>query len=457
MSNYYNESIRFDRLPGALSRAIQLPTISHEDETLTDWSQFEAYHDLMKETYPLTFSHMEVTDISKASLLLYWKGSDPTLDPIGFCAHQDVVPVAEGTEQDWKYPPFSGTNDGEFIYGRGAIDMKNHPLALPDSAESLLEEGYEPKRGICLLFGHNEEIVSGSSNGAAAIAEELERRGMQLDSIVDEGGAIFPAKVPHLLDARLAAIGIAEKGYAAVRVTVEGKGGHSSTPPQHSAVGILAKKIANLEKHPFKGAMPVYLVELLEEIGGHMTLPGRILTKNVGALRPILVPIMCKIQGANGLVQTTQCVTMAQGSPAGNIMPEKASAVINCRMMQGTTLQDVLDHIEKYMGGKGTTVELIKGKEASIISPTDTRAFETLSKLSHEAGDDIITAPYLDMGGTDCYHYENVCSNIYRFAPFTYTPEIIGAEHGTNERMPLGEFDKGTRFFKRYMRIMTSE
>lgn len=451
------ENINFGRLTGALTHAIQIPTISHEDETETDWNQFEKYQNLMRETFPLTFSTLEVTPVSKASLLLYWKGTDESLDPIGFCAHQDVVPVAEGTEDDWDYPPFSGYNDGTFIYGRGAIDMKNHLLSLLESVESLLEEGYQPKRGIYLMFGHNEEIVSGKSNGAEAIAAELEKRGAHLDSIVDEGGAIFVAKVPHLLDANLAAIGIAEKGYADIRVTVSGKGGHSSTPPAHSTLGILAEKVVNLEKHPFKGSMPDYLPELFKAIGSRMTLPGRIVTSNLDLLKPLLVPVMIKIPAAAGLVSSTQCVTMAEGAPAGNIVPEKASVVINCRMMQGTTILDVMDHIEKYMGGENTTIELVKGKEASIVSPTDSRAFRTLAKLAVLNKNTNIVAPYLDMGGTDCFHYENVCSNIYRFAPFTYTAELIGCEHGTNERMPLDEFEKGTKFFKHYMRVMTEE
>ena len=63
-------------------------------------------------------------------------------------AHQDVVPVSEGTEKDWVHPAFDGVNDGEFIWGRGALDMKNHLICLLESVETLLEEGYQPKRSV---------------------------------------------------------------------------------------------------------------------------------------------------------------------------------------------------------------------------------------------------------------------------------------------------------------------
>ena len=451
------EKINFERLCSNLTRAIQIPTVSCEDEVETDWAQFEKFRSFLREAYPRCFSEMEVTEIAGASLLLFLPGSDTSLEPIGFCAHQDVVPVPEDTVKDWKYPPYSGHNDGAFIYGRGAIDMKNHLLSLLEAVESLLEEGYQPKRGLYLMFGHNEEIVSGRSNGAEAIAAELERRGVHLDSIVDEGGAVFDIGRPDLLDGDIAAIGIAEKGYCDVKITVAGKGGHSSRPPKHSAIGELSKKIVRLENHPFRGKMPDYLPPLLRTIGSRMAFPVRLLTANLDVLRPLLVPVMEQIPAAAGLIRTTQCVTMSEGAPAGNIMPESASAVVNCRMMQGTTMEDVRRHIEKYVGGKGTKVEIIKGKEASIVSPTDSRAFQTLSNLILQADHKAVIAPYLDMGGTDCFHYENVCSNIYRFAPYRFTAEIIGTTHGTNERMPLKEYNRGTQFFKRYMRVMTSE
>ena len=111
------------------------------------------------------------------------------------------MPISEGTEEDWEHPAFDGVNDGRFIWGRGALDMKNHLICLMESVETLLEEGYTPKRGVYLCLGHNEEIVSGGNNGARELARELERRGVHLDSVVDEGGAMLPAHVKGLLDA----------------------------------------------------------------------------------------------------------------------------------------------------------------------------------------------------------------------------------------------------------------
>ena len=148
---------------------------------------------------------------------------------------------------------------------------------------------------------------------------------------------------------------------------------------------------------------------------------------------------------------------MASGSPTANVLPQKASCVINFRMFRGLTIEDCRRHVEKYMGGKDVTVELLKGKEASEISPMDSRAFETLSKLIVENNPKSAVTPFMIVGGTDSYNYECVCENIYRFAPFEVPANIMLTAHSTNERIPVEQLGRGVAFFKRYIREMTAE
>lgn len=411
----------------------------------------------MREAYPLVHKNLTVEDVSKASLLFTWKGTNENLKPIAFLAHQDVVPVSDGTEQDWEHPAFDGYNDGEFIWGRGALDMKNHLICLIESVETLLEEGFQPERTVYLCFGHNEEIVAGTNNGAHELAKVLEERGVELDSVIDEGGAMLPAKVKGILDANLAGIGVAEKGYADFKITYTAKGGHSSQPPKHTAIGILSKKVENLENHQFKSKILPFVYNLFTDIGKRTSYLGRVVFCNLWLLKPLLLKIMNKIPPAASLVRTTTAVTMCQGSPAANVLPQKASVTVNFRIMPGQTIEDVRRHIEKYMGDENTTIEFVKGKEPSLVSPTNTKAFETLSRLSININEKNIVAPYLVMGGTDAYNYENVCQNIYRFAPFTVDTKLLLTTHSTNERIPVEQMTQGVTFFKRYIRLMTKE
>ncbi|MGN1122856.1 MAG: M20/M25/M40 family metallo-hydrolase [Eubacterium sp.] len=452
-----SESVDSKRAQEHLSQAIRIKTISHENEEETDWQEFEKFHKFLEEAYPLVHKNLTVEKVSDASLLLYWRGSDESLDPIAFLAHQDVVPVTKGTENDWEHPAFDGFNDGEFIWGRGALDMKNHLICLMESVEALLEEGYQPTRSVYLCFGHNEEIVSGGNNGARELAKTLEERGVHLDSVVDEGGAMLNAKVKGILDANLTGIGVAEKGYADFRITLKAKGGHSSQPPKHTAIGMLSKKVINLEKHQFKAKLLPFVNNLFNDVGKRTSYLGRLVFCNLWLLKPLLLKVMTMIPPSASLVRTTTAVTMSNGSPAANVLPQKASVTVNFRIMPGETIEDVRRHIEKYMGGDDVEIEFIKGKEPSLVSPTDTRAFDTLRRLSVAIDDKNIVAPYLVMGGTDAYNYENVCSNIYRFAPFTVDTALLLTTHSTNERIPVSQLEQGITFFKRYIRIMTGE
>ena len=145
---FEKENVNSKRVEEHLCDAIRIKTISHENEEETDWAEFDRFHEFLKKSFPLIYENLSVEDVSKASLLYFWQGSDSSLDPIAFLAHQDVVPVSEGTEKDWVHPAFDGVNDGEFIWGRGALDMKNHLICLLESVETLLEEGYQPKRSV---------------------------------------------------------------------------------------------------------------------------------------------------------------------------------------------------------------------------------------------------------------------------------------------------------------------
>lgn len=280
---------------------------------------------------------------------------------------------------------------------------------------------------------------------------------MHLDSVVDEGGAMLKANVKGILDANLTGIGVAEKGYADFKITLKAKGGHSSQPPKHTAIGMLSKKVINLEKHQFKAKLLPFVNNLFNDVGKRTSYLGRLVFCNLWLLKPLLLKVMTMIPPSASLVRTTTAVTMSNGSPAANVLPQKASVTVNFRIMPGETIEDVRRHIEKYMGGDDVEIEFIKGKEPSLVSPTDTRAFDTLRRLSVAIDEKNIVAPYLVMGGTDAYNYENVCSNIYRFAPFTVDTALLLTTHSTNERIPVAQLEQGITFFKRYIRIMTAE
>lgn len=452
------ETVNVQRYRENLSKAVQFKTISYRESDRVDWAEFEKFHKFLDEAYPLIAKNLEKEIVPPANLLYRWKGTRSDLEPIALLAHQDVVPVSEGTEEDWIHDAFSGHDDGEFIWGRGTVDMKNHLIAVMESVEALLEDGFVPERDVYLLFGDNEEVVANAENGAHDLMMTLKNRGITLDSVIDEGGAMIPINVPGVLENKyLTGIGVAEKGYSDIEIVVNAKGGHSSQPPVHTALGEIANVTRDLERNQFKAYLNENMKSLFDAIGRECTFPVRLITCNMPLLYPAILEVAKKIPFAACLVRTTTAVTMAQGSPAANVLPQRAAITVNFRAMPGTTKQDLIDHIQKCCKNKDIEINVLNSKEASAFSPTDSRAFRIIGDISKSLEPGAIIAPYLVMGGTDAYNYEPICKNIYRYAPFKFSTELLRNAHGTNERIPVELLNDAVVFFKNYIKRASAE
>lgn len=449
-----DERVDVERYTKNLSDAIKIKTISNVDEEKVDWAAFDELHKLFEERYPLIHKTLSVEKVGKASLMYKWEGKNPELEPIALLGHQDVVPISEGTEGDWEHAPFGGEIADGFLWGRGALDMKNHLVGVLESVETLIEDGFEPERTVYLLLGHNEEIVASRDSGAKRMADLLESRGVRLDSVLDEGGAILPVKVPGVIDKNLAGIGVAEKGYCDFEVSISAKGGHSSDPPKHTALGQIADVIKDIENNQFPAEITPLVDDLLERVGRNTSFAVRNIMCNTKLLKPVIKAIMTQIPAAASFVRTTTAVTMAQGSPAANVLPQKAAVTVNFRIMPGMTIADVEKHLHKVIKNKNAEIKLLGGNEPSNLSPTDSRAFKAIEDICFRMNQNNVVAPYLVMGGTDARNYQNICSNIYRYSPFLMDMKLIFTTHGTNERIDVNSFKDGIAFFKRYIKTL---
>ena len=158
-----------------LSQAIQCRTIYYADHSLTDYSEFDKLHAHMKASYPHVMRAGVFERLGHHAVLITIPGSDKTLRPCLYMSHQDVVPVVEGTEQDWTYPAFSGAVADGFIWGRGTLDIKNQVFGVLEAAEYLLARGRTFRRTAYLAFGDDEETLN---TGALAISDHLKAQGV---------------------------------------------------------------------------------------------------------------------------------------------------------------------------------------------------------------------------------------------------------------------------------------
>lgn len=425
-----------------LSRALTFPTISYEIDLPIDTLAFLGFHQFLSEAYPLIHSNLKKEIISEFSLLYTWEGKNPQLKPIILMAHMDVVP--DGETDAWEKPPFSGENDGTFIWGRGAIDDKGLMIAILEAIEKLLGEDFVPDRTIYLAFGHDEEILG---NGAREIANTLRERGVEAEFILDEGLSITKGIVP-MINKPVASIGISEKGYLSVLLTVEMDGGHSSYPEKETAITVLNKALHNIINKQMKAGIAGPVKEFLRYTGPEMPFLPRAIFANQWLFKSVILKIYGGSNAGNASIRTTTAPTIIKAGVKDNMVPTKAEAVVNFRIIPGETSDDVLKHLEKAISDNRIKISIVGDiEEPSPVSPVNSAGFEIIHTTIKQVFPEVMVNPMLALGATDSRHYVAVSNNIYKFIPVLLTREDLARIHGLNERISIEDFRKSIGFY----------
>ena len=433
-----------------LGAALQFHTESLVATIADGGAEFDRFHAFLAQTFPLVHAHLKREQVNRFSLLYTWPGKNPALKPALLMCHQDVVPVSPGTEGNWKHPPFGGEIAEGCVWGRGALDVKSGLMGQLEAVERLLADGFQPERTLYFAFGHDEEI--GGQQGALQIVRLLQSRHVQLESVLDEGGQVTIGVLPGVKPP-VAMIGVAEKGYATLQLTVKAAGGHSSMPPPASAIGILSAAVARVEAHPFPADL-THVNALNLHVAGAMAWPQRLVVTNPWLFDWLITRIVARSPSTDAMQRTTIAPTIIAGGNKDNVLPPEAYALVNFRLLPGLTKDNLLHRITKVVADPRVEISLYTGSgssEPSPVSPTDSASYRILERTIYETlpEDDAIVTPYLVMGGTDAKHYTPLTPNVYRFVMNRYTPADLGLFHGTNERIPVANYGQVIFFYYR--------
>ncbi|MBD3369425.1 M20/M25/M40 family metallo-hydrolase [Candidatus Fermentibacteria bacterium] len=438
------DKIPFDEAVQRYSRAIGFRTLSTQ-EGIPDRSQFELLHEFLEQAFPLVHGSLRREVVSGLSLLYEWPGRDNDITPVMLTAHQDVVPADEGS---WRHPPFSGRIADGRVWGRGTIDYKLGLMGMLESCEALLRSGFAPRRTLFLAFGHDEEI--GGGDGAESMVQLLEKRGIRCAFVLDEGGYVqtFPwMSVP------LATVGLAEKGYATVRLFSRGEQAHASVPPRRTTVGNVCRAVSALEDNqvPISLCEPVEI--LLETCSGDSRDLGRLRDASADYL-PEAAELVSSWPGGNALVRTTAAPTVLRGSSKENTLPGLSSALVNFRTVPGQTSGDVLDHVKKVVSDIDVEVELIRDaslSEPSEVSSRDAPEYEILLESISRAFPEVGVSPSVFTAATDSRKYHRIADNVYRFEPVDLGKRCMGALHSVDESVAVSNYRAALTFYTEYM------
>jgi carboxypeptidase PM20D1 len=436
--------------PGAaerLSGAIRIPTISAEDPAAFDAGAFRRFHAYLQTAFPLVHSQLRSEIVGSHSLLYTWEGADSSVTPILFIGHMDVVPIEPGTEGKWAQDPFAGRIVDGFIWGRGAIDNKSGVLGTLEAVEMLLAEGFRPARTVYLAYGHDEE--TGGTGGAREIAALLNRRGVELEMVLDEGGVIGDGILAGITEP-VALVGIAEKGFVTIELSARVAGGHSSLPPAQTAVGIVSTAVARLEEHQMPPRLHGPAREMFDHVGPRLPTVQRAMFANLWLTRPLLIRRLEESPTTNAMVRTTTAPTVFQAGTKDNVLPSHARAVINFRILPGDSIATVMKHATRVIDDDRVEIRTVGrfSAEPSRVSRSDSDGFRILERTIRRVVPDAIVAPYLVVVVTDARYYADLSENVFRFLPLRLTSRDLERMHGLDERIGIREYEAAIRTYR---------
>lgn len=466
------------------------PTVAEDPEF---WRlRFEPLHKYLEKTFPVAYSFLEVEKVNLWGLVLTWKGSNESLKPLLLAAHQDVVP-AKDDALGWTYPPFAGVYYGDRVWGRGSSDCKNLLVGLLEAAEALHNDGFRPQRTIVYAFGFDEEI--GGDRGAAFIAEHLLHRYGEnaFYAVFDEGGQGLVEENGVFL----ALPGTTEKGLMDVSVGLHTPGGHSSVPPPHTGIGVLAQVAVELEKHPFEGVLtprnPTFheyqcVAAHLDSLDDEVRRALLDAEKDSNANKKAIKFLQEKSGTSRALIGTTLALDIIQGGIKTNALPEYSELVVNHRVAvessTNATVEADLHHIttvaDQYDLGvvfEGTEIRRKSAKgwfEVKVLSRLEPAPSTpigdlpwkilagTLRHVYEEAfyggtdylrGQPVVVAPGIATGNTDTAHYWALSKRIFRYRP-GIAPTVETHAHGIDERLPFDLHLQVVAFYYQYLQTV---
>ena len=187
--------------------------------------------------------------------------------------------------------------------GRGTLDDKGALTAILEAVDSRLAEGFVPGNDVYLSFGHNEEATR---SGAKAIIDALESRGIRPTLVIDEGGAVVEDAFPGA-SKPIAVVGVSEKGFLSLRLTVEQLGGHAATPPRRAATVRSAQAIVRLNARPYPAKFGATNLEMVSTVGAHARGVLRYAFTNLWLTKPLVLGLFARLSDeTSAIVRTTR-------------------------------------------------------------------------------------------------------------------------------------------------------
>jgi acetylornithine deacetylase/succinyl-diaminopimelate desuccinylase-like protein len=370
----------------------------------------------------------------RASVVARWGGTEG--DPLLLHGHLDVVPA---DADDWQVHPFSGEIQDGYVWGRGAVDMKDFDAMLLSVVRARQRAGAVPTRPMVLCFTADEE--AGGHKGAEYLVTEHKDLLADCTEAIGEVGGFSTT----IRGQRLYLIEAAEKGMAWMRLTAKGNAGHGSMRHPDNAVTELAAAVARLGRHEWPVRLTPSMQVLLSavgEIAGVEATPenAEALVEEFGSAARML----------GAVIRHSTNPTMLSAGYKVNVVPGEATAHVDGRFLPG--FEDEFFDTLAALVGENISIDWVS-KQHALETTFDGDLVDAITASLLDEDPDAKVAPYLMSGGTDAKHWKKLGIRSFGFAPLRLPADLdfTALFHGVDERVPVDALEFGSRVFDRFL------
>ncbi|MFS0893682.1 M20/M25/M40 family metallo-hydrolase [Microbacterium sp. 179-I 3D3 NHS] len=356
------------------------------------------------------------------------RGRDSSKPGLVVHGHLDVVPAVA---DDWSIDPFAGIIRDGMLWGRGAVDMKNMNAMILTAVAEILRAGEQPERDLVLVFFADEE--NGGVEGSAMVVRDHPEWFAGATAAISEVGGYSIS-----VDGRRAyLLQVGEKALIWVRLVAKGRAGHGSRLHDDNAVTKLAEAVAAIGRTRWPVRLTPTTEALLEGLG---ELSGRP-ADDPDALAAAAGPAEAFLRST---LRTTTNPTVLTAGYKHNVIPERAEALVDVRVIPGTE-DDVLAELQQIVGDEIIIETVVR--DIGMETPFEGELVDAMvaSLARHDPGVPVI--PYLLGAGTDNKALAHLGITGYGFAPLRLPADLdfTGMFHGVDERVPVESLVFGQR------------
>lgn len=390
-----------------------------------------------------TTEYVEAGAPGRGNVFARLKGADPNRGALLIHGHLDVVPAEPA---DWSVHPFSGAVKDGYVWGRGAVDMKDMCGMMIAVARHLKRNNITPPRDLVFAFVSDEE--HGGTYGCQWL---VDHRPDLFDGITEAIGEVggFSLTVPTKEggERRLYLIETAEKGLSWMRLTARGRAGHGSMVHDDNAVTEIAEAVAKLGRHQF----PLVLSESVEQF---LTAVSEETGYDLDPTSPDLEGSIAKLGGIARIVgatlRDTANPTMLKAGYKANVIPATAEAMVDCRVLPGR--KEAFERELDALLGPNIT-RTWERDLPSVETTFDGDLVDAMNAAILAVDPDARTVPYMMSGGTDAKAFVRLGIRCFGFAPLRLPPELDFAAlfHGVDERVPVDALQFGAKVLEHFL------